>query len=117
MLRGRIGPLRLGAFFLTFFSDALRLGLRHAIGWNAGYLRGKTPEALAAWAHAYGEAYLRKAIPPGLEERIRRFKDDGCRIILLSGSLQVIVDELREKLAADIVIGLGYSGKVHQSRP
>ncbi len=105
VFRGRIGPIRLGSFFLTFFRDALKLGLRQAIGWNARYLRGETPETLAAWAHAYGDAYLKRMIPSGLEARVRRFKDEGFRIVLLSGTLQALVDELREKLAADIVIG------------
>ncbi len=105
ILRGKIGPFRLTSFFLTFFADAVRLGLRQAIGSNATYLRGRTPEKLAAWAHDYGTAFMREAVPSYLEERIRGFKAGGCTIILLSGSIQVLVAELRDKLAADIVIG------------
>lgn len=105
ILRGKIGPLRLASFFLTFFLDALRFGLRQAIGSNATYLRGKTPERVTAWAHDYGTAFMREAVPESLEERIRAFKAGGCAIILLSGSIQVLVAELRDKLAADIVIG------------
>jgi HAD superfamily hydrolase (TIGR01490 family) len=105
VLRGLIGPFRLASFLLTFFRDALRLGLRQAIGWNASYLRGNTPETVEAWARRYGRAYLREAVPEGLQARIRRFKTEGCLIILLSGSLQVLVNELKEKLGADIIIG------------
>ncbi|MGD1008975.1 MAG: HAD-IB family phosphatase [Candidatus Aminicenantales bacterium] len=105
VLRGKVGPLCLASFLLTFFRDALKLGLRQAIGWNATYLRGKTPETVRAWARRYGRAYLREAVPEGLQARIRRFKDEGCLIVLLSGSLQVLVSELQEKLGADIVIG------------
>ncbi len=105
ILRGKVGPFRLASFFLTFFQDAIRLGLRHAIGSNATYLRGKTPEKLAAWARDYGTAFMREAVPEYLQERIRGYKAGGCTIILLSGSLQVLVAELRDKLAADIVIG------------
>lgn len=105
VLRGKIRPLRLASFLLTFFRDALRLGLRQAIGWNATYLRGQTPETLAAWARRYGNAYLREAVPEELQDRIRRLKAGGCLIILLSGSLQVLVEELKEKLGADIIIG------------
>jgi HAD superfamily hydrolase (TIGR01490 family) len=105
MLRGKIGPLRLASFLLTFFRDALRLGLRQAIGWNASYLRGESPERLKAWAKKYGSAYLKEAVPEVLQERIREFKEGGCLIILLSGSLQVLAAELKEKLGVDIVIG------------
>ena len=105
ILRGKIGPFRLASFFLTFLLDAVRLGLRPAIGSNATYLRGKTPEKLAVWAHDYGTAFMREGVPESLEERIRALKAGGCTIILLSGSLQVLVAELRDKLAADIVIG------------
>jgi len=105
LLRGKIGPFRLASFLLTFFRDALKLGLRQAIGWNATYLRGETPETVDSWARDYGSAYLREAVPQGLRERIRGFKREGCLIILLSGSLQVLVNELREKLGIDIVIG------------
>lgn len=105
VLRGKIGPFRLASFFLTFSLDAIKLGLRQAIGSNATYLRGATPERLAAWAHDYGTAFMREAVPLSLQERIRAFRTGGCTIILLSGSLQVLVAELRDKLAADIVIG------------
>ena len=105
VLRGKIGPFRLASFFLTFVRDALKLGLRQALGWNATYLRGQTPARLGAWAGAYGEAYLRDAVPEVLQERIRGFKAQGCLIILLSGSLQVLVNELKEKLGVDIIIG------------
>jgi HAD superfamily hydrolase (TIGR01490 family) len=105
LLRGRIGPFRLAAFLLTFFRDTLKLGLRQAIGWNATYLRGETPETVEAWARDYGSAYLREAVPQGLQKRIRGFKTEGCLIILLSGSLQILVNELKEKLGVDIIIG------------
>jgi HAD superfamily hydrolase (TIGR01490 family) len=105
VLRGKIGPLRLAAFLMTFFRDALKLGLRQAIGWNATYLRGETPARLEAWARRYGSAYLRQAVPMSLQERIREFKAGGCLIVLLSGSLEVLVNELKEKLGVDIIIG------------
>jgi len=105
VLRGKIGPFRLASFFLTFFGDALKLGLRQALGWNATYLRGETPERVEAWARKYGTAYLREAVPEKFQDRIRGFKAGGCLIILLSGSLQVLANELKEKLGVDIVIG------------
>jgi len=105
VLRGKVNPLRLAAFLFTFAKDALKLGLRQAIGSNAGYLRGRKPETVAAWAREYGKAYLREAVPGKLQDRIRRFKTEGCLIVLLSGSLQVLVAELKDKLGVDIIIG------------
>lgn len=105
VLRGKINPIRLSSFLLTFGRDSLKLGLRQALGWNSRYLRGETPAMATAWAGKFGKAYLRDAVPEGLQERIRGFKAQGCLIILLSGSLQILVNELKEKLAAGIVIG------------
>lgn len=105
LLRGKIGPFRLAAFLWTFAVDAFKRGLRQAIGWNATYLRGEAPEQVEAWARNYGAAFLQEAVPATLQERIRRFKSDGCLIVLLSGSLQVLAEELKGKLAVDIVIG------------
>jgi HAD superfamily hydrolase (TIGR01490 family) len=105
ILKGRLGPFRLASFLATFTKDAAKLGLRQAIGWNATYLKGERPETVAAWARDYGQAHLKEAVPESLQARIRAFKAGGCRIILLSGSLQVLAGELREKLGVDIVIG------------
>jgi HAD superfamily phosphoserine phosphatase-like hydrolase len=105
VLRGKIGPLRLGRFFFSFYGDALRKGLRQAIGMNAGYLRGETPQTVEAWAREYGRTFLRNAIPPRLKERIRGYRGAGFRIILLSGTLQAIANEIGDQLGAEVVIG------------
>lgn len=102
---GRIGFARATAFLLSFAGDILRGGLRRAIGTNAGFLRGETPEAVRQWAREFGRVFLRKAVPDGLREKILGLKQDGCRVVLLSGSLQVLVDELKDRLGAEILIG------------
>jgi HAD superfamily hydrolase (TIGR01490 family) len=104
-VRGRVGALRMAGFLLSLIRDSVRLGLRKAIGSNARILHGQTPETVRGWAHAFGHTYLRKAVPEALRSKILRLKAEGCRIILLTGSLQVIVDELKDRLQAEIVIG------------
>jgi len=101
----RIGLRRAAAFLLSFAGDLLRGGLPRAIGSNAGFLRGETPETALHWAREFGRVFLRRAVPEDLRRKVLSLKEAGCRIILLSGSLQILVDELKERLGADILIG------------
>lgn len=102
---GRIGFGRAVSFLLSFAGDLLRGGLQRAIGTNARFLRGETPESVQLWAREFGRVFLRKAVPDGLREKILGLKQGGCRVILLSGSLQVLVNELKDRLGAEILIG------------
>ena len=102
---GRIKFSRAVYFLASFARDVLRGGLRRAIRSNAGFLRGEKPETVRKWAREFGRVFLRKAVPGDLQQKILSLKADGCRVILLSGSLQVLVDELKEKLGAEILIG------------
>lgn len=104
-VRGRVGALRLAGFMLSLLKDSVRLGFRKAIGTNARILRGETPETVRGWARAFGQTYLRKAVPEALRAKILSLKAQGCRNVLLTGSLQVIVDQLKDRLEAEIVIG------------
>lgn len=105
LARGHVGVLRMAGFFLTFFRDVLRLGVRQAIATNARFLRGQTPQDVQHWARDFGHVFLRKAVPDDLRNKILNLKQEGCRIVLLSGSLQVLVDQLRDRLEAEILIG------------
>jgi HAD superfamily hydrolase (TIGR01490 family) len=105
LVHGRIGVMRMAAFLLTLIGDTVRLGFRRAIATNARILRGETPEAVRQWAREFGRVFLRKAVPDDLRSKILSLKQEGCRIILLSGSLQLLVDQLKERLEAEILIG------------
>jgi HAD superfamily hydrolase (TIGR01490 family) len=105
LVRGRVGALRMLGFFLSLIRDSIRIGFRKAIGSNAHILRGETPETVRGWARAFGHTYLRKAVPEPLRAKILSLKAQGCRNVLLTGSLQWIVDELKDRLEAEIVIG------------
>ncbi len=104
---GRVSIPRILSFLISFYSDILTRGFRDAIGSNAAYIRGCRPDEVALWAREFGRTFLKKAMPGPLLAKIAGLKTAGCRIVLMSGSLQVLVEQLRETLGADLVIGGG----------
>ena len=105
LIHGHVGVLRMAGFLLSLCRDTIRAGFRRAIATNTQILRGKTLEEVRQWARAFGHVFLRKAVPEDLRAKILSLKKDGCRVVLLSGSLQVLVDQLKERLEAEILIG------------
>jgi phosphoserine phosphatase len=105
LIHGHIGIFRMLGFLLSLSGDTIRLGFRKAIGTNSRILKGRTPEEVRRWANAFGHSFLRKAVPEALRSKILTLKEGGCRIVLLSGSLQLIVDQLKDRLQAEVLIG------------
>ena len=103
--RGHISPFRAAVFIVTFIIDLLRLGLRGAVATNARFVRGESLKQVRLWAREFGRVFLRRAVPEDFRAKILSLKRDGYRIIILSGSLQVLVDQLREGLQAEMAIG------------
>lgn len=105
LVTGHVGIFGMIGFLFSLLGDIVRLGFRPAIGSNARLLRDRTPDEVRHWANSFGQLFLRKAVPDDLRAKILSLKAEGCRIVLLSGSLQVLVDQLRERLEAEILIG------------
>jgi HAD superfamily hydrolase (TIGR01490 family) len=105
LVTGHVSIFRMIGFLFSLLGDIVRMGFRSAIGSNTRILRGKSPEDVVQWAKAFGHLFLRRAVPEKLRTKILSLKEDGYRIILLSGSLQVLVDQLKERLGAEILIG------------
>jgi len=105
LVHGHVGIFRMLGFLFSLLGDIVRMGLRPAIGSNTRILKGRTPEEVRRWAAAFGHVFLRKAVPEDLRAKIMSLKQAGCRIVLLSGSLQVLVEQLKERLEAEILIG------------
>ena len=105
VFRAKLGPVRLARFTLTFLKDVARLGFRRAVGTNIAYLRGETPELVDRWAAKYAGRSLAEAVPAFLRLKLAVLKSEGYRLILLSGSLQVLVELFKEALGADLAIG------------
>ena len=105
LAHGHVGALRMAGFLLSLVGETARRGFRKAIAVNTRILKGRTPGEVGDWARAFGQVFLRKAVTEDLRAKILSLKRDGCRVILLSGSLQILVDQLRERLEAEILIG------------
>ncbi len=102
---GHVGGLRMAGFLLSLVRDTFRMGFRPAIGSNSYILKDRTPEEVGQWARAFGRIFLKKAVPEDLRQKILSLKEQGLRIVLLSGSLQLLVDQLKDRLGAEILIG------------
>ncbi len=97
----------------NFLRFALRMvwliftvGLDLAKGKNKSYLKGVEVQRLQNWIREYAETVLPELISENLRERIKALKKQGYEIILLSGSLQPLVDQIKEIVQADIAIGV-----------
>lgn len=102
---GRLSPVRALASAASFIWDVAGKGFRTAIATNARFLRGEKPEDVADWTREFGRYFLAHAVPVALRSKVAGLKLTGCRVALLSGSLQVLVDELKDLLGADLSIG------------
>jgi len=105
LVHGHVSIFRMVGFLFSLLCDIVRMGFRPAIGSNTRILKGRAPAEVRQWANAFGQVFLRKAVPEGLRAKILSLKRDGCRIVLLSGSLQLLVDQLKDRLEAEILIG------------
>ncbi|MBN2264315.1 MAG: HAD family phosphatase [Candidatus Aminicenantes bacterium] len=105
LVHGHVGVFGMAGFLLSLLGDTLRLGFRRAIASNSRILKGRTLDEVRRWAGSFGHVFLRTAVPEDLRAKILSLKRDGCRVVLLSGSLQVLVDQLKERLQAEILIG------------
>jgi HAD superfamily hydrolase (TIGR01490 family) len=105
LVHGHVSIFRMVGFLVSLLRDIVRMGFRPAIGSNTRILKGRTPAEVRQWANSFGHVFLRKAVPEGLRAKILSLKQDGCRIVLLSGSLQMLVDQLKDRFEAEILIG------------
>jgi len=103
--RGRVSIIKMLSFLISFYKDVLVKGFRGAIGTNASFLSGRSFSDVKIWAREFGRFYLDSAVPDQLQARISRLKEDGCLIVILSGSLQILVDQLKQTIPADLLIG------------
>lgn len=102
---GKISLFRAMRFLFSFYRDVISSGLRKTISFNATFLRGEKPEVVKNWAREFGRVFLDHAVPAKLKEKIISLKKQGCMVVLLSGSLQILVEELKDVIDADYLIG------------
>lgn len=102
--RGHIGPRQLlsAAWFVVRWFPLYR---RHVFRKNKAWLNGLTEDLIAREADRFSQEIDDKDwIQPALGE-LRRHQDNGDIVVLLSGSLQPIVDLLRKRFAVDEGLG------------
>lgn len=102
--RGRLGPLRLLAFLLFNLRWLARYG-RHVAKKNKAYLRGMDVATLEDEARAFVASEVEPALHAPAVARLRRHRAAGDAVVLLSGTLQPIAEELARRLDADEAIG------------
>ncbi len=102
----------------------LTAGLDQAKGRNKSYLKGVRKEDLQQWIQEYAEELLPELISPGLRFRIANLKKQGVEIILLSGSLQPLVEQIVREVNADFGVGVElesrdgrFTGKIKGTYP
>ncbi|MGH8194614.1 MAG: HAD family hydrolase [Woeseiaceae bacterium] len=102
--RGIIGPRQLlsAAWFVVRWFP--RYG-RHVFRKNKAYLNGLTEDLIEREVERFGQEISDEDwIQPALAE-LRRHQESGDVVILLSGSLQPIVEYLRKRFAAEMGLG------------
>jgi len=102
--KGIIGVLQWVSFGAQFFL-LLPKGLGVAFRENKGYLSGLRVSEVRHWMPAFFQTYLEPLIPEEFILKMKQFRRAGYEVILLSGTLDVILDILRDYLPVDGVIG------------
>ncbi len=102
--RGRLGPLQLLAFLFFNLRWLVRYR-RHVAKKNKAYLRGMDKAKLESEARAFVASEVESALHAPAVARLRRHRATGDDVVLLSGTLQPIAEELARRLEADEAIG------------
>ena len=102
--KGIITPLDMLRFLFTILFKLLTfqgLYLKN----NKSYLEGKEPSIVREEARHCFREYIAPFITPKAREEIGRKKAGGYTIILVSGTLDVLVEEFKEALGASVAVG------------
>lgn len=124
LLRKRILSLHgLMRFILSYALHPLRT-LREGKGWNRTYLVDISPEIAETEARKLAEELARNKLHSCTATSIRELSEAGCRIVILSASLEYIAGVVAEELSADLVfasipeiINGRFSGNLTKLRP
>jgi len=104
--RHYIRGLNVLRFILRMFWLIPTRGWHHAKGENKAYLQGVPLEQLQQWIREYTETVLPSLLSPTLCRRILELKERGCTVVLLSGSLQLLVEQVQSSLQVDAAFGV-----------
>ena len=85
----------------TFFG---KCSVEEAKQFAHSFLAGKTQEETREIAHEFWQKVLVKRLFPSAVAEMRRLRDAGCRVLIVSASVSAYMDVLPEYLPADGVI-------------
>ena len=105
LLRKKLMGFRQIQAFIVHVFYGLREDTTEAFRRNKFYLRGLSLKKLRSLSGAFFEEEIRPRLLGELVDRMEVLRSEGKKIILLSGSLQFLLEELRSHLPADWVIG------------
>lgn len=97
------GVLSPGAFlrFLSFYVLHPGRTIREGKGWNRSYLKGISPEEVRLEADICAESLRSSSIRDWTLQSMSELSGAGCRIVLLSASLDYLATAIAEKLPVD----------------
>lgn len=120
---GILSPKAFLGFLLRYFLHPLRT-VREGKGWNRSYLRGISPEEIRREAFSCAKSLLTSRMRDWTLQSIRELSESGCRIVLLSASLEYIVTAIAEIIPVDEIvastpeiIGNRFTGDLKKTRP
>lgn len=102
--KGIITPLDMLRFLYTFLFELLTfrgLYLKN----NKSYLKGKEPSIVREEASRCFREHIAPFITPKAREEMERKRAEGYTIILISGTLDVLIEGFKEALGASAAVG------------
>lgn len=123
VINGILSPQAFLAFLLRYVLHPLRT-IREGKGWNRSYLRGISPEKVRREAVICAKDLLINSIREWTLQSICELSKAGCRIVLLSASLEYIVKAIAEEVPIDEIcastpeiINNRFNGNLKSMRP
>ena len=121
--RGILSPSRFMIFLLHYILHPVRT-IREGKGWNRSYLSGIPTETVMREAEICAKELLKSNIRSWTLQSIHELKAAGCRIVLLSASLEYIVNGIAKELPVDeicasepLMVNNRFTGELAGIRP
>jgi len=106
LLRHRlIGPAEVAAWTRQFMRAVPKLGLAEAARSNKMYLHGRHVGAVEELAGRCVRQVLLPRIRRAVAAELGRHRHEGRMVVLLSGTLQLLLEHFRQRLGAEVALG------------
>ncbi len=118
LLRKRVIGIPQLLSFLVHVFYGLREDVTEAVRRNKFYLRGVPLKRLKAEVPVFHEQVVRPRLAPEVVQKMQTLKKQGLHILLISGSLELLLEDFKNYLPVDSVVGcqLEQKGKILTGR-